>query len=61
SEKEKLMELLKASQKEFGDTISLTSSVLKPMAYNPDTLKRKPDQWQPEYILKRYFSDLDLD
>ncbi|GMQ24870.1 sulfatase-like hydrolase/transferase [Algoriphagus sp. oki45] len=57
SEKEKLMELLKASQKEFGDTISFTSSVLKPMAYNPDTLKRKPDQWQPEYILKRYFGE----
>ena len=61
SEKEKMMELLQASQKEFGDTISLTAAVLKPMAYNPDTLKRKPDQWQPEYILKRYFSDLDLD
>ena len=61
SEKTKMMDLLLASQKEFGDTISLTAAVLKPMAYNSDTLKRKPDQWQPEYILKRYFSDLDLD
>ena len=57
SEKTKMMDLLMASQKEFGDTISLTAAVLKPMAYNPDTLKRKPDQWQPEYILKRYFGE----
>jgi arylsulfatase A-like enzyme len=61
SEKTKMLELLRESQKEFGDTISLTAAVLKPMAYNPDTLQRKPDQWQPEYILKRYFSDLNPD
>jgi hypothetical protein len=56
-----MMDLLRASQEAFGDTIPLTASVLKPMAYDPDTLKRKPDQWQPEYILKRYFSDLNPD
>ncbi|GMQ33576.1 sulfatase-like hydrolase/transferase [Algoriphagus taiwanensis] len=61
SEKTKMMELLETSQREFGDTIALTAPLLKPMAYNPDTLKRKPDQWQPEYILKRYFSDLNPD
>ncbi|GMQ30587.1 sulfatase-like hydrolase/transferase [Algoriphagus confluentis] len=61
SEKVKMMGLLQASQKEFGDTIPLTAYVLKPMVYNPDTLRRKPDQWQPEYILKRYFSDLNPD
>mgnify|MGYP005749591511 CR=1 FL=1 len=58
SKKNQMMDLLRAEQKSVGDTISLTATVLKPLEYNPDTLKRKPDQWQPEYILKRYFSDL---
>lgn len=57
-QKNQMMALLLASQKSVGDTIPLTASMIKPMEYNPDTLRRKPDQWQPEYILKRYFSDL---
>ncbi|WP_026951407.1 sulfatase-like hydrolase/transferase [Algoriphagus mannitolivorans] len=57
-QKNQMMALLRASQKTAGDTIPLTAPVIKPMEYNPDTLRRKPDQWQPEYILKRYFSDL---
>lgn len=54
-QKNQMMALLLASQKSVGDTIPLTASMIKPMEYNPDTLRRKPDQWQPEYILKRYF------
>jgi arylsulfatase A-like enzyme len=57
-QKEHMLSLLRTSQGLFGDTVALTSPVIKPMAYNPDTLQRKPDQWQPEYVLKRYFQDL---
>jgi arylsulfatase A-like enzyme len=57
SELQRMMALLQDSQKTFGDSIPLTAAVLKPMAYDPDTLQRKPDQWQPPYILKRYFGD----
>ncbi|TFV94550.1 DUF4976 domain-containing protein [Algoriphagus kandeliae] len=57
SEKNRLISLLQESQKAVGDTVSFTAAVIKPMAYYPDTLKRKPDQWQPEYTLKRYFEE----
>jgi arylsulfatase A-like enzyme len=57
SQKEKLFSLLLEQQKAVGDTLPLTAKAIKPMAYDPDTLKRKPDQWQPEYILKRYFRE----
>lgn len=53
--KTELIELLGRSQIQAGDTVSFTSKTLKPLAYNPDTLTRKPDQWQPEYTLRRYF------
>ncbi|MCS5490219.1 sulfatase-like hydrolase/transferase [Algoriphagus limi] len=54
-EKSRLISLLQENQKAVGDTVSFTAAVIKPMAYDPDTLKRKPDQWQPEYTLRRYF------
>lgn len=53
--KNELIRLLQQSQLAMGDTVSFTAKKLKPLAYNPDTLVRKPDQWQPPYILKRYF------
>ncbi|MBC6366888.1 sulfatase-like hydrolase/transferase [Algoriphagus sp. AK58] len=53
--KNELISLLEKSQSSAGDTISFTAKTIKPLAYNPDTLVRKPDQWQPPYILKRYF------
>lgn len=57
AKKAELLTLMKEWQAEFGDTTALTAPVIKPMQYNPDTLNplRKPDQWQPEYVLKRYF------
>ena len=54
--KKELIDLLGKSQLSFGDTVSYTAKNLKPLAYNPDTLVRKPDQWQPEYVLRRYFN-----
>lgn len=50
-----LIHLMEKSQFLAGDTVSFTAKTLKPLAYNPDTLTRKPDQWQPEYTLRRYF------
>ena len=52
---EELMGLMQEWQKETGDTAKLTASTLLPLAYDPDTLKRKPDQWQPTYTLEKYF------
>lgn len=57
SKKAELMMLLGDWQTTSGDTTALTATTIKPMAYNPDTLRRKPDHWQPQYILKRYFEE----
>lgn len=56
NKKKELIDLLGKSQLSFGDTVSYTAKNIKPLAYNPDTLVRKPDQWQPEYVLRRYFN-----
>ncbi|UZD24401.1 sulfatase-like hydrolase/transferase [Algoriphagus halophytocola] len=53
--KNELMTMLKEWQKSSGDTAALTTKVIKPLEYDPATLTRKPDRWQPEYTLKRYF------
>jgi arylsulfatase A-like enzyme len=50
-----LISLLQKSQSLSSDTVQFTAKTIKPLAYNPDTLIRKPDQWQPAYTLKRYF------
>lgn len=55
STKKELMDLLKEWQIASGDTAELTTKTIKQLEYNPDTLTRKPDRWQPEYTLKRYF------
>jgi arylsulfatase A-like enzyme len=55
NKKEEMFQLMRQWQQSFQDKIKLTADVLKPMAYDPDTLVRKPDNWQPEYTLKRYF------
>ncbi len=47
-------------QAETGDTAVLTSKTILPMEYDPSVYKQKPDQWQPEYTLKRYFSKPDV-
>lgn len=54
--KQELIGLLGKSQVATGDTVSFRAKTIKPLAYNPDTLVRKPDQWQPEYVLRRYFN-----
>ncbi|WP_209329309.1 sulfatase-like hydrolase/transferase [Lunatimonas salinarum] len=54
---DRLMKLMTVWQEDYGDNHPLTAAKVKPTAYDPDTLVRKPDQWQPEYILKRYFGE----
>lgn len=53
--KDKLMTLLADWQKNSGDTAALTTKVIRQMEYDPDTLVRRVDRWQPEYTLERYF------
>ncbi|WP_057935624.1 sulfatase-like hydrolase/transferase [Algoriphagus resistens] len=59
STKDQLMNLLNDWQKISGDTTVLTATVIKQLDYDPYTLTRKPDRWQPEYILKRYFEGVE--
>jgi len=54
--KDELMALLKDWQKDSGDTAALTAVKILPLAYDPDSLTRKPDQWQPPYTLEKYFN-----
>lgn len=57
--KSELITLLKDWQKTSGDTAAFTTPVIKPLEYDPSTLTRKPDRWQPDYILKRYFENIE--
>jgi len=53
--KKKMFELMSEWQVKTGDTAKLTSSVVLPPEYDHRKLVRKPDKWQPEYTLKKYF------
>jgi arylsulfatase A-like enzyme len=55
SKVDEMMNLVKEWQKVTGDTAVLTSKSKLPMEYDPTLFKQKPDQWQPEYTLKKYF------
>lgn len=55
SKVDEMMKLLASWQKETGDTAVLKSKSTLPMYYDPILFKQKPDQWQPEYTLKKYF------
>lgn len=49
------MKLLSEWQTETGDTAVLTAKSILPLDYDPLKFKQNPDQWQPEYTLKKYF------
>jgi arylsulfatase A-like enzyme len=52
-----LQGLLESAQKSAGDTVAWTAKVILPMDYDHTKIERNPDQWQPEYTLKRYFDN----
>jgi len=52
-----MMALLTEGYKACGDTINMNPEQILPMDYDYKELKQKPDQWQPEYILNKYFKD----
>jgi arylsulfatase A-like enzyme len=52
-----LTNLLKEWQVNSGDTARLTYTHPQSMIYDPTKLTRKPDQWQPTYILNKYFEE----
>ena len=57
SKVDEMIKLLASWQKVTGDTAVLKSKSTLPMEYNPLLFKQKPDQWQPEYTLKKYFKN----
>jgi arylsulfatase A-like enzyme len=52
---DEMMELLIQWQKEAGDTVNLTATQILPMEYEPTKFKQKPDVYQPEYTLRKFF------
>jgi len=52
---QQLLKELEMWQKITGDTIKITSGNILPLEYDYRKLARKPDRWQPEYTLKKYF------
>jgi len=51
-----LLVLMSEWQAESNDTIPLTAARILPLSYDHKLLIRKPDVHQPEYTLKKYFS-----
>ena len=43
------------------DTATMFPKTILPLEYDYKTLKQIPDNLQPEYILKKYFKDVDLE
>lgn len=52
---DEMTQLLKDWQLKLNDKAPFTSDKILPLQYDYTKLVRKPDQWQPEYTLKKYF------
>ncbi len=52
---EELTGLLQEWQALANDTVPLTANEILPLEYDHTKLERKPDQWQPDYTLTKYF------
>ncbi len=55
SKLDEMTSLMKEWLLELNDNAPLTASKILPLQYDHRKLARKPDQWQPEYTLKKYF------
>ncbi len=50
-----MLALMQTQQKLYGDDIPLTAAKLQPRTWDYRTIERKPDQWQPTYLIDKYF------
>lgn len=48
---------LATEQKRYGDIAPLTATKIQPLTWDYRTIERKPDQWQPQYLIDKYFKD----
>ncbi len=55
---DRLLTQMQAWQKQVGDTQTLTVSNPKPLIRDLTGLKRKPDPWQPQWVVEKYFNQL---
>jgi len=58
---QEMFDLMRQWQVTVNDTASLTAKTILPMVYDYTRLTRKPDNWQPEYTLRKYFNGIDRD
>lgn len=57
----RMMHLLRSWQVQADDPHPLTADERQPMTFDYAEIERKPDQWQPESVLRKYFQDLPPD
>ncbi len=55
NQKQKMQQLMKQWQKNIGDTQPLQTDNPKPKQIDLTKVKRKPDRFQPEWIVEKYF------
>ncbi len=55
AEVERLTQLLREWQQRTGDQQALRASRPQPMDIRYDDFQRTPDQWQPQWIVEKYF------
>ena len=53
----RLMKLMKEWQVKVGDTLTIPTENKPPPKIDLTGKPRKTDQWQPEWIVKKYFGD----
>jgi arylsulfatase A-like enzyme len=54
---QRLQKLMKQWQSQVGDTLELPTENRQPPRIDLTGQARKPDQWQPDWIVKKYFGD----
>jgi arylsulfatase A-like enzyme len=60
SKKEEMMEIMRKLHIANDDTASLAPARILPLGYDYTRLKQNPDEFQPEYTLKKYFRGVDV-
>lgn len=54
---QELMSGLKEEQLAYGDTAPLHQETLQPLEWDYRTIQRKPDKWQPQSVIEKYFKE----